>query len=73
MDFFEKACLQIPDDRAERKKRIKSILLPGSRGSAGKEIVGWIREDGKVQSFRCGKRLIVQSLSGKRFASFLKS
>lgn len=37
---FDKACLQIPDARIERKTRIKELLPPGSSGLAGKEILG---------------------------------
>lgn len=51
-----------PHNGEGRKNRIKGLLPAGSGGLAGKEILGWAEEDGKVQRFRLRKMVIIQLL-----------
>ena len=60
--ILKKAWTQTPDNGAGWKKRIKGLLPQGFGGLAGKEILRWVGDDGKKQSFRLRKVVIVQLL-----------
>lgn len=51
-----------PDNGEGRKNRIKGLLPAGSGGLAGKGILGWAGEDGKMQSLRVREMVTIQLL-----------